>query len=166
MASGDVVGIILAEEPPSSNYATRDTRNLHTVLDFDDTTDEEMVWKFFLTGKYAGGGLTTTLIWAATTATSGNGVWQIAIESLTDDADDMDGDSFAAFQTSGAVAVPNATGELGYDDVTFDNGAEMDSMAAEEGGRIKVRRDADDTSGTDNVSGDLELWSPPIIKET
>lgn len=166
MASGDIVGIIMQEEPPSSNYATRDLRNVHTVWDFDDTTDEEMVWKFFLSGNYDGGGLTVTLIWAATTATSGNAVWQAAIESLTDDADDIDSDSFAAFNGSGAVAAPSAAGELGYDNITFTDGADMDSLAAGEGGRIKIRRDADDTSATDSISGDIELWSPPIIKET
>lgn len=166
MASGDFVGILLWPEPPSSNYATVDTRNLHTVWDYDDTTDEEMVWKGFLLSNYDGGGLTVNILWAATSATSGNGVWQVAIERINDDAVDIDSDSFSDFNSSGAVAVPTSTGELSYDTVTFTNGADMDSLAAGEAFRIKVRRDADNTSATDSATGDLELWAPPIILET
>lgn len=166
MAAGEIVGAILQEEPPSSNFATRDLRNAHTVWDFDDTTDEEMVWKFLLSPRYNSGGLTVTLPTAATSATSGNVVWQVAIERVTDENQDIDSDSFVAFNGSGAVAVPSTSGNVKDIDVTFTDGADMDSLAAGEMGRIKVRRDADNTSATDSVSGDIELWSPPIIKES
>jgi hypothetical protein len=166
MASGDLVGIIVQEEPPASNYATRDTRNAHTVWDFDDTTDEEMVWKFFLAPNYNGGGLTVTLPVGATSATSGNVVLQAAIERVTDENQDIDSDSFAALNSSGAVAVPTTSGNIKHIDVTFTDGADMDSITTNEAGRIKVRRDADNTSATDSVSGDVELWSSPLIYET
>ena len=165
MASGKIVGLILQEEPPLSNFAQRDTRNGHTLWDYDDTTDEEMNWKFQLE-DYDNGGLTVDLYIGATTDTSGNGVFQVAIERVTSENQDIDSDGFAAFQTSGAVAVPGTAGLFKKIQVTFANGAEMDSLANGEAGRIKVRRDADDTSATDSVSGDIELWAPPIIRET
>lgn len=165
MASGDIVGFILQEEPPASNFATRDLRNSHTVWDFDDTTDEEMVWKFYLNG-YDGGGLTVLLYAGATSATSGNVVFQVGIERVTSENQDIDVDGFAALNSTGAVAIPATSGNIKEFSVTFTDGADMDSLADGEGGRIKVRRDADNTSATDSVTGDVELWSPPIILET
>ncbi len=46
MASGDTLLIFgpLHNEPPSSDAATFDTRNLHPVLDFDASTDESAVF--------------------------------------------------------------------------------------------------------------------------
>lgn len=149
----------------ASNVATHDTRNNHPVLDFDATTDECICFEDVLPDTYAGAGLTFTYIWMATTATTGNGVWEGYIERHDDDAVDLDSDSFAAVQHSGAVAVPSVDGEVGYDNVTFTNGAQMDSLAAGESFRFKACRDADDTNATDSASGDLELFKI-IGKET
>jgi len=167
MASGDTLVVFtpLHNEPPTANFATLDLRNNHPVLDFDATTDEEAVFSGYLPENYDGGGLTITIIWMASSATSGDVVWQVAIESHTDDADDLDSDSFAAFNGSGAVTAPSASGEPGYDNVTFTTGADMDSLAKDESFRLKVRRDADDTSATDNMSGDAEL-TKVVVKET
>lgn len=152
-------------EPPSSNFATLDTRNSIPVLDFDDTTDESAVFGGVLPNNYDGGGLTITLVWGATSATSGTVSWDVSIESNTDDADDLDSDSFAAANNSGAVTAPSASGEFGYDDITFTDGADMDSLAAGESFRLKVTRDADGTTATDNMTGDAELLRV-IVKET
>ena len=169
MASGDTLLIFTphANEPPTSNFATLDMRNLHPVLDFDDTTDEEAVFSAVMPRNYAGGGLTLTLGWSATdtTVTPQNCVWQAAFERIADDAQDLDSDSFADFNTSGAVAEASASGELSYDAITFTDGADMDSVAVGELFRLKIRRDADDTSGTDSLVGDAEL-SFVEIKET
>ena len=166
IGSGSIVGIILAEEPPSSNFATRDTRNNHTVWDFDDTTDEEMAWKFQLSPDYSGGGLTVTLSITGTTATSGNAVFQVDIERVTSENQDIDSDGYVGYNSSGAVALPTTSGNVKKITVTFTDGADMDSLAAGEAGRIRVRRDADDTSATDSVTGDIELWGVPIVTET
>lgn len=165
MASGDVVGIIIRDEPPASSFATLDTRNSHSVYDFDDTTDEEMVYKFYLTNKYSGGGLTIEIFSGFTSDTSNNVVWQAAVERVTDSNQDIDSDGFAAFQSSGAVAVPSTSGFIKKFTVAFTAGAQMDSIAAGEAGRLKIRRDADNTSATDSVVGDAELYAV-IIKET
>lgn len=169
MASGDTLVVFtpLQNEPPSTNYATLDLRNGVAVLDFDAATDEEAVFAGFMPRHYDGGGVTVTIGWMATdtTVTPHNCVWQAAFLSVTDDLDDLDTKAFAAFQSTGAVAEPTASGEVGYDTITFTNGAQMDSVAAGEYFRFKVRRDADDTSATDNLTDDAELVFVEI-KET
>lgn len=165
MASGDLLYTLTpqANEPPSSNFATLDLRNYHLVLDFDDTTDEAVVFKFYLPSYYSGGGLTVEIFASFTSATSGNVVWEAAIERVTDSNQDIDSDGFASAQSSGAVAVPGTSGHVKKFTITFTNGAQMDSLAAGEWGRIKINRDANNAS--DTASGDAELWSV-TIKET
>ena len=52
--------------PPTSIFATSDTRNYPAVLDFDDTVDEEAMFCDVMPAIYAGGGVTVVLGWAAT----------------------------------------------------------------------------------------------------
>lgn len=151
-------------EPPSSNYATLDTRNGHPCLDFDAGTDESAIFTGILPSNYAGGGLDVILIWAASSATSGSCRWSTAIERLEDEGTDMDADSFATANTAGATA-PATSGALQYTTIAHTSGAQMDSLAANEAFRLKVMRDADGTSGTDDMTGDAELVAVHI-KET
>lgn len=144
-------------EPPASNAATLDRRNYHPVLDFDATTDEEAVFSDVMPRNYAGGGVTLYIHFAATSAVSGNAVWQAAFERIGDGQQDIDSDGFASFKGSGQVAVPGANGNVKICSIAFTDGAEMDSVAVGEGFRLKVRRDADNTSATDDATGDLEL---------
>jgi len=167
MASGNFLAVFtpLNNEPPASNFATLDTRNSVPVLDFDDTTDESAVFGGVLPAHYAGGGLTVTLVWMATSATSGGVSWDVAIERHQDDAFDIDSDGFAAANNSGSATTASATGEQQYTDITFTDGADMDSLAAGESFRLKVTRDANGTTATDDMSGDAELIRV-IVKET
>jgi hypothetical protein len=143
-------------EPTTSNLASLDLRNNIPVLDFDDTTDESSVFAGVMTNDYANGGLTVVLEWAATTATTGDVVWEVSIERWADDANDIDSDSFAAANFA-TCTTANVSGEVDYCTITFTDGADMDSLTDGEGFRLKVSRDADDTNGTDNLSGDAEL---------
>ena len=166
MASGDTLAIFtpLMNEPTASNYATLDLRNYHPVLDFDGATDEEALFTGILPRNYAGGGLTVYLHVGFTSATSGNAYWQAAIERMDDGTLDLDADSFASF--NGAAGNPNATsGVMTLVTITFTSGAQMDSLAAGEMFRLKIRRDADGTAGTDDVATDAELFGVEI-KET
>lgn len=167
MASGNVLAVFtpLQNEPPASSYATFDTRNSVPVLDFDASADESAVFGGFLPANYAGGGLTVTLVWMATSATTGGVSWDVAIEAHPDDTFDIDADGFAAANNSGSATTASATGEQQYTDITFTDGADMDSLAAGESYRIKVTRDADGTTATDDMAGDAELLRV-IIKET
>jgi hypothetical protein len=167
VASGETLLIFspLNNEPPASAYATLDTRNSHPVLDFDGSTDEEAVFSGILPRFYAGGGLTVTTYWAFTSATSGNLRVQADIERIDTSSLDIDADSFTGtFQSAGGSA-PGTSGQVIAVAITFSSGAQMDSLAAGENFRLKIRRDADGTSGTDDITTDAELVGIEI-KET
>jgi len=136
-------------QPPSSNYATLDTRNSIAVLDFDDTTDESAVFVSIIPeGASLGSGLKIRLHWAATTATSGDCVWSVSLERMTTDLDAGSFDTVAS-----ATATTNATsGIVTVTEITLTT---IDSVTAGDGYRLKVTRDAD--SGSDTMSGDAEL---------
>lgn len=164
MASENTLAVFtpLSNEPPSANFATFDTRNSVPVLDFDDATDESAVFGGVLPNNYAGGGLTVILVWMATSATSGDVRWDVAIERHEDDNFDIDSDGFASAQSATGTTA-SASGEQQYTSIAFTNGAQMDALAAGESFRIKVTRDANHAA--DTMSGDAELLRV-IVKET
>lgn len=140
-----------------------DTRNGHLVLDFDGATDEEAVFEGVLPRRYGGGGLTVNLHVAFTSATTGSVRFQAAIERIDASGLDIDADSFAAFQGGGGSA-PGTSGQVIVVAVAFANGAEMDSLAVGEAFRLKIRRDADGTSGTDDIATDAELLRVELLE--
>jgi len=150
-------------EPPAANYATLDTRNAHPVLDFDGAADEEAVFSGILPSSYAGGGLTVSTWWAFTSATSGSLRVQAAIERVDVSSLDIDADSFTSFQSAGGTA-PGTSGQVIKVDVVFTDGAQMDSLAAGEVFRLKIRRDADGTSGTDDIATDAEVVMAMVVE--
>ena len=156
MASGDTLVVFtpLHNQPPATNAATIDLRNQHPVLDFDAAADEDAIFGSVLPRNYAGGGLTITLVWLASTAIVDNVVWNTAIERHQDDVDDLDADSFAAASAVTATTA-SASGEPAYDTITHTSGAQMDSLAVGEAFRLKVTRDANNAS--DTMAGDAEL---------
>jgi hypothetical protein len=162
MAAGDTLLILgpYHNEPPAANYATLDTRNLHPVLDFDDTTDEAAVFSAVLPRSYAGGGLTVYIHYAMTSAEADDVIWQAAIERIGDGVQDIDADGFAAAQSSGAVTVPGTSGLVDICTVVFTDGAQMDSLAVGEAFRLKINRDADNAN--DDAVGDAELVAVEI----
>lgn len=166
MASGATLLIFEPKnnDPPASAYATLDTRNSHPTLDFDGSTDEEAVFPFILPRNYAGGGVTVYIHVAFTSATSGSVRFQAAIERIDAGSLDIDADSFPAFQSGGGTA-PGTSGQIVVVSITMTDGAQMDSIAVGEAGRLKIRRDADGTSGTDDITTDAEVLRIEI-KET
>lgn len=158
MAAGDLLVSFgpLHGEPTSSNFATLDLRNQVPVLDFDAATDESIVFSAVMPRHYGGGGVTLTIGWMATTATSGTISLDAAWMSVSDDADDLDTKSFAAANNANPTAA-SASGEVDYATIAFTDGADMDSVAAGEYFRLKITRDADGTTSTDNMTGDMEL---------
>jgi len=166
MASGDSLVVLkpAMAEFPASNYPTFDTRNTVLLLDYDDTTDETCYFRCIMPRHYDGGGVTVSVRWAATSATSGTISLDVAFASISDDADDIDTKSFAAANNANPTAA-SASGEVDYIDITFTDGADMDSVAAGEEFWLSVTRDANGTTSTDNMTGDMELVGIEI-KET
>lgn len=156
MASGQTLLVFNARSgvPPTSAFATLDARNNHTVLDFDAAVDESITFETLLPRNYAGGGITALLVWAASTATSGNVRWLGAFERHQDETTDLDSDSFATAQGVTAAA-PTTNGAPQYSEIAFTNGAQIDSLAVGESLRFKVTREA--TNGVDTMVGDAEL---------
>ena len=162
MASGDTLVVFMANnnEPPSASFATLDTRAgasdaEHLVLDFDAASDESSEFGAVMPRNYsATTGLTVTIGWMASSATSGDCVWDVSFKSVSDDADDLDTKEFAAVNSVAATAA-SASGEVQYSAVTFTDGADMDSVAAGEYFRMRITRDAN--NGSDTMSGDAEL---------
>ncbi len=166
MASGDLLlnFVPQSNEPPATAFATPDTRNGHPCLDFDGSTDEEAVFSQVLPLSYAGGGLTVKLLVGFTSATSGDSRWQADIERIQPGVTDIDSDSFTGTFQSAGFAAPASTGIFDWVTITFTSGAQMDSLAAGEPFRIKIRRDADGTSGTDDIATDAELMHVAILE--
>lgn len=155
MASGDTLLVFTPQcnEPPASNFATFDTRNLHPVLDFDPTTNESAIFSGIMPRHYAGGGVTVYLHYAMTSAEADTVDWDVAFERIGDQQQDIDGDGFAAVQSVDNTTVPGTSGLVDIVSVAFANGAQMDSVAVGEGFRLKVTRDA----VSDDAAGDAEL---------
>lgn len=163
MASGDTLAVFtpLHNEAPASNYATLDTRNAHPCLDFDAATNEDAVFSTVMPRHYGGGGVTVYLHYAMTSATSGDIDWDVAFERIGDQQQDIDSDGFAAANSVDNTTVPGTSGLVDIVNVTFTDGADMDSIAVGESFRIKVTRDA----ASDTATGDAELVKVEI-KET
>ena len=100
MASGNTLVIFTAldNQPPTTGFATRDTRNAHAVLDYDATTAEDAIFGSVLPRHYSGLGITATVMWMASTATAGVTRWEGSFERHQDDVDDLDVNSFATAQ--------------------------------------------------------------------
>ncbi|KKL91346.1 hypothetical protein LCGC14_1895590, partial [marine sediment metagenome] len=98
MASGDTLVVFtpLHNEPPSTAFATLDTRNQHPVLDFDAAANEDAIFSSVMPQHYGGGGVTVYLHYAMTSAVALTIDWDVAFERIGDDVLDIDADSFAA----------------------------------------------------------------------
>ncbi|KKN37291.1 hypothetical protein LCGC14_0764900 [marine sediment metagenome] len=136
--------------------ATIDLRNSKPVLDFDATVNELAVFSSVLPRNYAGGGVTATIGWMASSATTNDTSWKLRWKSVTDDLDDLDVKVYAAPQANAAVDVASASGEVDYFTIAFTAGAQMDSTAAGELFYIMLERDAQDGTA-DDMAGDAEF---------
>lgn len=150
MASGDTLLIFtpLHNEPPSSDFATINTRNSHPVLDFDDSTNETAIFSGVMPRVYGGGGLTVYIHYAMSSATSGDVDWDVAFERIGDQQQDIDSDGFAAVNSVDNTTVPGTSGNVDIVNVTFTDGADMASIAVGEGFRMAVTRDATNDTAT------------------
>jgi hypothetical protein len=121
------------------------------VLAFDGATQEYADWHLLLPRAYSGGGLTVTLV-TSTSVTTGGAVWEAALRRVQDDAEDLDTTAQTYdFNSVTVVSPPSAAGEVTYDNITFTNGADMDSVAAGEMFILRLRRAPANASDTITV---------------
>ncbi len=146
----------MTSQPPASNFATLDTRNSVAVLEFDAGTDESALWVGIMPEAASlGSGLIVTIHWVADTATSGTCRWGVQFEAMTSD---LDSDSFDTAGTAGGTA----SGTSGVKTSTSITITTIDSIVAGDPYRLKVYRDADGTSGTDDMTGDAQLFAVEV----
>lgn len=157
---------------PATNFATLDTiaggstpNEVVAVLDFDASASEYKDFKIQLPDGYNDGGLTCTVIFSMTSdhdeGTPHKVRWEIGIARIADDALDINGDQAYAFNGVSAI-VPSAVGEVSYDNITFTDGADMDSWTAGEMAILRIYRDHDHAD--DNATGDAELQMIVIVE--
>jgi hypothetical protein len=156
MASGNTLVVFTPydNEPPSASYATLDVRNGQPCLDFDADADETAIFSSVMPSHYAGGGITVVLHCAFSTSTTNTQVANVEC-SVERGTTDKDADSFDTM-TDGSVGV-NATS--GVETVATIALANNDSIVAGDHFRLRVVRDANGTNGTDDATGDMELYS-------
>jgi hypothetical protein len=136
-------------QPPSTNFATLDTRNSIAVLDFDDATKESALFPAIIPeGASLGSGLVIRIIWMATSATSNACRWEVSLERGNTD---LDADSFDTVATA-ATTTNGTSGILTVTEITLTT---IDSVTAGDAFRLKVTRDANNAS--DTMTGDAEL---------
>lgn len=157
MASGDTIDRFhpLEGMPPTSNYATRDERNGHNVLDFDAGTDESVIFESpAMPANYSGStGIDVIITGTFSAATSGAALMEASFEKVA--GQDIDSDGFASAKT-GSITANGTSGVPSSCTISF-SAAEADSIAAGNPYRLKISRDANGTNGTDDATGDFEL---------
>ncbi len=167
MASGDILLDIPAAQggvPTGTLYATQDTitgastpAEAIPVLDFDDTTQEYIDFYCQMPPHYAGTtGVTVRVIFSAAEAATDVVAWQAAFRRIADDAEDLDTTAHTYDYNEVVATAPSVVGEVAYDDITFTDGADMDSVVANDYFILRVTRDPTPSSGTD-VTGDASL---------
>lgn len=141
----------MQNEPPASAYATLDTRNSIPCLDFDAATDESAIFSSMVVkNALLTSGIIARIVWAATSATSGNVRWRVTFERRSTDADS---DSFDT--ATEATAATNGTS--GVETTTEITCTAIDNIVA--GDRFRVRITRVGTDGTnDTMTGDAELY--------
>jgi hypothetical protein len=175
LASGDTLAVFFPYNsvPGDADSATLDTiltasadepDNIIPVLDFDPgATEEYTYFPGFMPGNYDAGGFTVVIGWSSD-ATSGNVIWNLAWKSVTDDADDLDSKAFAAPNASAADATANVAGEVAYTEITFTDGADSDSVAANEYFWLELSRNS--SNGSDTLNSNDAEFHFLVIKET
>ncbi len=143
-----------ADFPTTNMPAPGRDAQLRPYLAFDATTDESCDWTFV-----APLGLTTPLTaivhYRMTSATTGSVRVEVLLEAITPgDALDTDASSSFAATNSAGGSVPGTAGYESSISVTLTNN---DGVAAGDLCRLRFRRDADGTTGTDDATGDMEL---------
>jgi hypothetical protein len=124
-------------------------------LAYDATTDEAAFWKLIATG-YGSGNLTLTLYWYADTASTANVVWEAQVSAITPDTDsqDIETDGLATLNFVQDTHLGTTGQRVHVCAITISN---TDSIAAGDVVHLRIARDANGTSATDDMTGDAIL---------
>jgi len=131
-----------------------DASGARALLAFDATADEAVYFDWV-----APVGITTPLTakitYAMASATSGNTVWDVAVEAISD-GDSVDTDSSESLDSVNASSATAAPGTAGYIDQISITLTNNDSVAAADMVRFRLRRTG--SSGSDTATGDANFF--------
>jgi hypothetical protein len=124
-------------------------------LAYDATTDEAAFWRFEA-ASYGSGNLTLDLFWYADTASTLNVVWEAQLSAITPNTDtqDIETDGLATLNFVQDTHLGTTGQRLHQCAITISN---LDSIAANDICHIRIARDANSTSATDDMAGDCIL---------
>jgi len=136
---------------PMSGFATALTVNARRVLAFDASSDEAVYFSD-IAPQNISGTPTAIVTYMMASATTGAVRFQAAIEAVSDgDATDLDATTSFDTDNSAGATVPGTAGYIDQLSITLTN---ADSLAAGDYFRLRLNRDANGTSGTDDATGD------------
>jgi hypothetical protein len=124
-------------------------------LAYDAAADEAALWRL-VANNYGSGNITLTIFWYADTASSGAVVWEAQISAITPNTDsqDIETDGLATLNFVSDSHIGTTGQRVHSCDITISN---LDSIAAGDLVHVRIARDANGTSGTDDMTGDAIL---------
>jgi hypothetical protein len=121
---------------------------------FDATADESLAWSLYMPGDDASAPVLDVLFKMAS-ATTGSVRFEGRLAAITPgDTTDGDAKAYATTNSAGATVPATTAGKIGTLSITLTN---ADSLAAGDFVVVQLRRDADQTTGTDDATGDCEV---------
>jgi hypothetical protein len=159
MAAGDTLVVFdpRSYTPVASNGAYLAIRNARPVLVFPTGANHLADFAFRMPQHYGGSGLDVIVTFVAESVTSGDVDWDAQIERVGTSLD-VDGDSFAAANSTDNTSVSGTNGVPVEATIAFTDGADMDSLAAGEWGRLRLTRD----DASDTVSEGVQVLGVEI----
>ncbi len=127
------------------------------VLAFDAASDEAAFWKFRLEG-YTSGNITIDIEWYADTASANSVVWEAMLAAITPniDSQDVETKSFGALSFVQSTHLGTTGQRLHRATIIL---TDINSAVADDAVWLRIARDADSTSATDDMTGDAHLTS-------
>lgn len=169
----DPIAVITLVRPPATAFATlgnivggsTPAENV-PMYEFDPDTTEFLDFYGQLSSDYSGRGVTVAFKFSMQTdhdEATKEVRWEAAFRRITNDSENITA-SHTYVSNGVSAAVPSAVGECSFDEIDFDEGADMDSMAAGDPFIMRMHRDHDHAD--DDASDDAFLWHWSVmIKE-
>jgi hypothetical protein len=135
--------------------------NIPVVGLYYDASSDEAAFFRIKAHNYGSGNITLNLNWYAATASSGNVVWEAQVAAITPNTDtqDIETDSLATLNYVQDTHLGTTNKREHTCAITISN---LDSLSADDDLVIRIARDANGTSATDDMTGDAILTSADI----
>jgi hypothetical protein len=146
-------------QPPSSNWAPRDTRGGIEVLDFVDTGNTAAIFAALIPqGANLSGGLQVEALWSCATDTNTTRTvgWLVDMQSISPGGLDVDNaeTTWGTTKTIPLATVPSVSGVTKASFVSFTQLELPSGLSPGQILRVRIRRDP-----ADDAVGDVELYS-------